>query len=115
MKLWQIGKRVSLFLIVNLLIVTTIGLVLSLFGVGARLPRDGYASLLAFCFIWGMGGAFISLALSRLMAKWFMGVKVVDPDTRDPELRELVQWFTRLPKRPDFRRCRRWAFTNLTK
>ncbi len=91
MKFWQIGKRISLFLIVNLLIVTTIGLLLSLFGVGARLPRDGYASLMAFCFIWGMGGAFISLALSRLMAKWFMGVKVVDPDTRDPELRELVQ------------------------
>ena len=91
MKLWQIGKRVSLFLLVNILIVTTIGLVLSLFGVGARLPQGGYASLLAICFIWGMGGAFISLALSRLMAKWFMGVKIVDPDTREPELRELVQ------------------------
>ena len=91
MKLWQIGKRTSLFLLVNVLIVTTIGLVLSLFGVGARLPGGGYASLMAFCFIWGMGGAFISLAMSRLMAKWFMGVEVVDPETQDPELRELVQ------------------------
>ncbi len=91
MKLWQIGKRVALFLFVNILIVTTIGLVLSLFGVGTRLPQSSYASLLAFCFIWGMGGALISLALSRLMAKWFMGVAVIAPDTQDAAQRELVQ------------------------
>jgi heat shock protein HtpX len=38
-----------------------------------------------------MGGALISLALSRVMAKWMMGVQVIPPDTRDSELRELVQ------------------------
>jgi heat shock protein HtpX len=38
-----------------------------------------------------MGGAFISLALSRVMAKWMMGVQVIDPNTRDPGLQELVQ------------------------
>src|SRR5690606_24141421 len=46
---------------------------------------------IAFCLIWGMGGAFISLALSRVMAKWTMGVKVIPADTTDPQLRELVQ------------------------
>jgi heat shock protein HtpX len=46
---------------------------------------------MAFCLIWGMGGAFISLALSRIMAKWMMGVQVIDPNTRDPELQQLLQ------------------------
>lgn len=35
-----------------------------------------------------MGGAFISLALSRQMAKWMMGVKVIDPRVIDPATRE---------------------------
>jgi heat shock protein HtpX len=46
---------------------------------------------MAFCLIWGMGGAFISLLISRLMAKWMMGVQVIDPNTHDPELQWLVQ------------------------
>jgi heat shock protein HtpX len=46
---------------------------------------------MAFCLIWGMGGAFISLALSRVMAKWMMGVQVIDPNTRDADLQQLLQ------------------------
>src|SRR5690606_39197901 len=43
----------------------------------------------AFCLVWGMVGAFISLGLSRMMAKWTMRVRVVDP--RNPgEYRDLV-------------------------
>jgi heat shock protein HtpX len=38
-----------------------------------------------------MGGAFVSLALSRWMAKMMMGVKVIDPNTSDPELQRLAQ------------------------
>ena len=49
-----------------------------------------YKSLMIFCLVWGMGGAFISLSLSRIMAKWLMGVHVIDPDTKDPELKRLV-------------------------
>jgi heat shock protein HtpX len=37
------------------------------------------------------GGAFISLAMSRLMARWMMGVKLIDPNTRDADAQELVQ------------------------
>ena len=50
----------------------------------------GLGSLAVFCLVWGMVGAFISLALSRVMARWMMGVEVIPPDTRDPELRALV-------------------------
>lgn len=86
-------KRIGLFLLVNILVVTTISLILNLLGVKPYLTAYGmdYQSLAVFCLIWGMGGAFISLAISRMMAKWTMGVKIIPEDTRDPELRELLQ------------------------
>jgi heat shock protein HtpX len=48
------------------------------------------AGLAVFCLVWGFAGALISLALSKLMAKWFMGVRIIPPDTSDPTLRNLV-------------------------
>ena len=86
-------KRVVLFLAVNILVVMTISVLLNLLGVQPFLRAKGidYQSLLVFCLIWGMGGAFISLALSKVIAKMAMGVKVVDPNTTDPTLRALVQ------------------------
>ena len=99
MKLAQISKRIVLFLVVNALVVVTISLVLSLLGVNSRLGSSRFESLMIFCLVWGMGGAFISLGLSRLMAKWFMGVKVIDPNSSDPNLREVVQVVHRLAQR----------------
>jgi heat shock protein HtpX len=87
----QISKRIFLFVLVNILVTVTITAILAVFHVGRYLPAGGLAELAVFCLVWGFGGAFISLALSRLMAKWFMGVQVVPPDTSDPALRELVQ------------------------
>ncbi len=86
-------KRIGLFVMVNILVVTTISIVLNLLGVKPYLTANGiqYGSLIAFCLVWGMGGAFISLALSRIMAKWMMGVKVIPVDTHDLSQRELVQ------------------------
>src|ERR1051325_5652479 len=91
MKFAQISKRVFLFLAVNLLVVLTISLVLTLLGVRSYAGSDRFGALMIFCLVWGMGGAFISLGLSRVMAKWFMGVQVIDPRTSDPDLQELVQ------------------------
>lgn len=86
-------KRIFLFMAVNLLVMTTISILLKVLGVQPYITAYGidYSSLMAFCLVWGMGGAFISLGLSRIMAKWMMGVKVIDPQTRDPELSALVQ------------------------
>lgn len=86
------AKRIVLFLAVNILVVITLSIVLSLFHVQPFLQGYGLniQSLLIFCLIWGMGGAFISLALSRQMAKWMMGVHIIDPDTGDPDLRRLI-------------------------
>ena len=58
-------KRIGLFLTVNILIMVTISLILNFLGVKPYLNKYGldYQSLAIFCLVWGMGGAFISLAL----------------------------------------------------
>lgn len=88
----KITKRIFLFVAVNILIISTISIVTSVLGLQPYLNAKGidYQSLLLFCVLWGFGGAFISLALSKVMAKWMMGVKVIDPNTQDPELKSLL-------------------------
>ena len=94
------AKRTMIFLGVNALILLTLSFTLRLLGVGHYFTARGidFQSLLVFCLVWGMGGAFISLALSRVLAKWMMGVKVIDPNTSEPELRELVATVHRLAR-----------------
>jgi heat shock protein HtpX len=76
---------------VNILVMVTITVILGLLRVGRFFPAGGLAGLAVFCLVWGFAGAFVSLALSRLMAKWFMGVRTVPPETSDPRLRQLVE------------------------
>jgi heat shock protein HtpX len=75
-------RRIFLFLITNILVMLTISVVVHLFGLDQFLYRSGldYVSLMIFCLVWGFGGAFVSLLLSRWMAKMAMGVQVLDPD-----------------------------------
>jgi heat shock protein HtpX len=77
------GKRIFLFLITNLAIVLTLSIVLSILGVGNYVGPYGLdiQKLAIFCFLWGMGGAFISLQMSRWIAKRATGVQVVDGRT----------------------------------
>jgi heat shock protein HtpX len=93
-----LAKRIFLFILVNLLVMTTITVVLSLLGVQPFLQRGGLdlSSLAIFCLVWGMGGALISLLISRWVAKRMMGVKVIAPDTRDAGEQALVQTVQRL-------------------
>src|ERR1700722_5969134 len=85
-------KRIGLFLIVNILVVSVISFLLYVFNIQPFLAKNGLniPSLAAFCLIWGMGGAFISLGLSKVMAKWMMGVQIIDPNTHDAEMRWLL-------------------------
>lgn len=99
MNIVQMAKRVFLFTMVNVLVMLTITVVLGLLGVGRYFPHGGLGYLAVFCLVWGMGGAFISLAISRLMAKWMMGVKVIPPTTQDPTLRQLVETVYDLARR----------------
>ena len=86
----QIAKRVFLFVLVNVLVMFTITVILAIFHVNRYFPAGGLGELAIFCLVWGFVGAFISLALSRVMAKWMMGVQVIPPNTSDPTLRGLV-------------------------
>lgn len=88
----KIAKRVFLFVTVNILIIATISIATSLLGIQPYLEAKGinYQSLLIFCVLWGFGGALISLALSKVMAKWMMGVQIIEPNTTNPELRHIV-------------------------
>ena len=68
-------KRILLFVATNLAIMVTLSVILSVLGI------NGYGGLqgqLLFCLIWGMGGSFISLQMSRFIAKQAMGVQLVD-------------------------------------
>jgi len=94
------AKRFFLFAVVNILIIVTISLVLNLLGVQPYMTVYGidYEQLAVFCLVWGGGGALISLGLSRIMAKMMMGVKVIDPNTTDSVLRDLVMTVHRLAR-----------------
>jgi heat shock protein HtpX len=92
------GKRIFLFLATNLAIVITLSIVLSVLGVGGYVGPGGLdiGSLAVFCFIWGMGGAFISLQMSRWIAKQATGVQLIDGRTGRQELDWLYSTVARL-------------------
>lgn len=91
-------KRIFLFAIVNVLIMTTVTIVTSLLGVGRYIGPYGLnvGDLAVYCLVWGMAGSLISLAMSRMMAKWMMGVQLIDPNTMNPDLRDIVSTVHRL-------------------
>lgn len=103
-------KRIGLMLLINALIMTTITVLLNVFNVQPYLAYQGinYSSLMIYCLLWGFGGAFISLLLSKFMAKTMMGVKIIDPNQiSSPDEQWLVQTVHRLaqhanlPKMPE--------------
>lgn len=102
-------KRIFLFIMVNILVMVTITVVTSLLGVNHYMSAKGlnYSSLLLFCLIWGFGGAFISLAISRWVAKFAMGIKPIDPENCTAEERNLYNKVAKLaqkaglPKTPE--------------
>ncbi len=93
-------KRIVLFLAVNVLVVITISILVEILGLRGYLTQNGidYSTLLGFCLVWGMGGAFISLGLSRIIAKFAMGVQVIDPNTTNAQGQALVQTVARLTR-----------------
>jgi len=74
-------KRVFLFLATNIAIVLVLGITLHLLGVDSMLDRQGVGldvnSLLVFAALFGFGGSFISLAISKWTAKRFTGAQVI--------------------------------------
>ena len=73
-------KRILLFVLTNVLVVTVLGVVASLLGVNRYLTANGLnlGSLLGFALVMGFGGAIISLLISKPMAKWSSGVRIIN-------------------------------------
>ena len=73
-------KRIILFVLTNLAVVLVLGVVASLLGVNNYLTANGLnlGALLGFALIMGFGGAFISLLISKPLAKWSSGIQVIE-------------------------------------
>jgi heat shock protein HtpX len=73
-------KRILLFLATNLAIIVVLTIVVRLLGLDQYLYAQGgsLGGLLAFAAVMGFGGAFISLAMSKWIAKRTMGVHVIE-------------------------------------
>lgn len=89
--MFAMGKRVLLFVITNILIMVTLSITWQFVSRAFDLPPYGYEYLMFFAVVFGFGGAFISLLMSKFMAKRMLGVKIIDPRTNDPQLRRVVE------------------------
>jgi heat shock protein HtpX len=73
-------KRIILFVLTNVMVVAVLGIVASLLGVNRYLTSNGLdlSALLGYALIMGFGGAIISLLISKPMAKWTSGVRIIE-------------------------------------
>ena len=79
-------KRIVLLVLTNVLVVVVLGVVASLLGVNRYLTGSGLnlGLLLGYALVIGFGGAFISLLISKPLAKWSSGVQVIaQPQSAD--------------------------------
>ncbi len=93
------GKRIFFFILTNILVIATISIVLTVFGVRGYITDEGidFGALLIFSAIVGFTGAFISLALSRWMVKKMMNVRVLNPQANLNQMeRSIVEKVHRL-------------------
>ena len=94
------GKRILLFIVTNLAIVATLTIVVNVLGLTSGVSADGLnlGALAMFCLFYGMVGAFISLQMSRWIAKRATGVKLITGGTGRPELDSLYATVERLTR-----------------
>ena len=80
-------KRIFLFLATNVAIMLVLGITASLLGVNRYLTAQGLnlGTLLVFAGLMGFGGAFISLWLSKPIAKWTTGARVIEQPSNPTE------------------------------
>jgi heat shock protein HtpX len=83
-------KRILLFVLTNVAVLLVLSIVAHLLGIDAYLQAHGGSlqGLLVWAALFGFGGAFVSLAMSKMQAKMFMGVRVIEPQSADAS----AQW-----------------------
>lgn len=81
--------RIALFLLTNLAVIVVASITLSLLGANQYLAQSGTGlnlqGLLIFSAVFGMTGAFISLLLSKKMAKWSARVQIIEQPRNQAE------------------------------
>lgn len=95
-------KRIILFILTNMAVMLVLGVVASLLGVNRYMGPGGLnlTTLLGFCLVFGFGGAFISLLMSKPMAKWSTGAQVLT-GSESQEAAWLVATVRRLAEKAD--------------
>ena len=80
-------KRILYFLVTNIAILVVLSIAISVFGLDVYLEQGGmnHQGLLIFAAIFGMGGSFISLLVSKWTAKRFTGARVIEQPTNQVE------------------------------
>jgi heat shock protein HtpX len=93
-------KRILLFLATNLAVMVVLSIVLNVLGVGGFLTGSGLNvnALLVFSLVIGFAGSIISLFISKPMAKWTTGARVID-SPRDATEQWLVDTVRELAQR----------------
>ncbi len=104
-------KRIFFFMLVNMLVMVSVTIltgIICTFIYGSPTPPQGsLIPLILFSVIFGMGGAFVSLFISKWIAKKTMGLQMIDPKTAKDGEREILEMVhnmarrARLPKMPE--------------
>lgn len=78
-------KRILLFIATNLAVVLVLGIVLNIVFSMLGIDRSSISGLLVFCAVFGFGGAFISLLISKWMAKRAYNVQIIEQPRSEVE------------------------------
>jgi heat shock protein HtpX len=80
-------KRIALLILTNLAVMVILSIVVSVLGVNRYLTANGLnlGTLLVFSGVMGFGGAFLSLAMSKTIAKWSTGARVIETPANSSE------------------------------
>ena len=89
-------KRIGLFLLTNMLVILTVSLILNFLLPLLGIRIQGAWGIAIFSGVFGMTGAFISLSISRWMAKRAYGIRLIDATTQDYRAREIYDTVARL-------------------
>lgn len=81
-------KRILLFLATNIAVLVVLNIIVKIFNLDQILGENGinYVSLLIFSAVVGFTGSFISLAISKWMAKWSTGAQVIVQPRSEAEI-----------------------------
>ncbi len=91
-------KRIGLFLLTNILVVLTVSLILNVVLPMLGIRLAGAWGIAVFSGVFGMAGAFISLAISRWMAKRAYNIQLLDGSMQDYRGREIYEMVARLSR-----------------